>query len=79
MEDTSDLYRKIDELLSRPSDEQAKEQRALNDLMVSVRDALARLTGDVAALAARVSETREFAERMSGAAPSGASAGFRVA
>ncbi|MFY9588903.1 MAG: hypothetical protein WAT66_15780, partial [Actinomycetota bacterium] len=41
-----------------------REQRALNDLMVSVRDALARLTGDVAALAARVSETREYAERM---------------
>src|SRR3989442_8269683 len=32
--------------------------------MVGVRDAIARLTGDVAALAARVSETREFAEQL---------------
>jgi hypothetical protein len=32
--------------------------------MVSVRDAIARLTGDVAALAARISETREFAQRL---------------
>ena len=62
--DQSDLYRRIDELLSKPTDEQVREQRALNDLMVGVRDAIARLTGDVAALAARVSETREYAERL---------------
>src|SRR5688572_20096559 len=64
VDEQSDLYRRIDELLSRPTDEQVREQHALNDLMVSVRDAIARLTGDVAALAARVSETREYAERM---------------
>src|SRR5687768_17266676 len=61
VDEQSDLYRRIDELLSRPTDEQVREQRALNDLMVSVRDAIARLTGDVAALSARVSETREYA------------------
>ncbi|MGH2725398.1 MAG: hypothetical protein ACRDKS_00315, partial [Actinomycetota bacterium] len=64
MDEQSDLYRRIDELLSRPTDEQVREQRALNDLMVGVRDAIARLTGDVAALSARISETREYAERM---------------
>jgi hypothetical protein len=62
--DQSDLYRRIDDLLSKPTDEQVREQRALNDLMVGVRDAIARLTGDVAALAARVSETREFTEQI---------------
>src|SRR5688572_26945840 len=75
VDEQSDLYRRIDELLSKPTDEQVREQRALNDLMVGVRDAIARLTGDVAALSARVSETREYAERLAdrpAAAPEGA-------
>jgi hypothetical protein len=61
-EDAASLSRRIDELLSGAIDEQVREQRAINELMVSVRDGISRLVGDMAALSARVTESRETSQ-----------------
>lgn len=57
-----DISRRIDDLLSGAIDEQVREQRALNDTMIGVRDGVSRLVGDVAALSARVTESRETSQ-----------------
>lgn len=57
-----DISRRIDDLLSGAIDEQVREQRALNDVMIGVRDGVSRLVGDVAALSARVTESRETSQ-----------------
>ncbi len=57
-----DISRRIDDLLGGAIDEQVREQRVLNDMMIGVRDGVSRLVGDVAALSARVTESRETAQ-----------------
>ena len=57
-----DISRRIDDLLSGAIDEQVREQRALSDTMIGVRDGVSRLVGDVAALSARVTESRETSQ-----------------
>ncbi|MGH2830468.1 MAG: hypothetical protein ACRDJM_08280, partial [Actinomycetota bacterium] len=57
-----DISRRIDDLLSGAIDEQVREQRAINDMLVGVRDGVSRLVGDVAALSARVTESRETSQ-----------------
>ncbi|MHB8510908.1 MAG: hypothetical protein ACYDCC_01910 [Actinomycetota bacterium] len=59
-----DISRRIDDLLGGAIDEQVREQRALNEAMVGVRDGISRLVGDVAALSARVTDSRETAQSL---------------
>lgn len=64
MDEASDLSRRIDELLSGAIDEQVREQRALAELMIGVRDGLAQLSDRIASVNDSVEAAREASERI---------------
>jgi hypothetical protein len=74
MDEAADLSRRIDDLLSGAIDEQVREQRALAELMIGIRDGIEQLGEQVASLGEAVEAARDASERVQLAPAAGAPA-----